>query len=86
MEEVTSLEGFVLKRNGELALWIPLEQGGEELVECSRGIAEVENGFLKIVIPEWLAGVLRIEEGDLVNVNNSNGKFNISSVSPRLVH
>jgi len=86
MEEVTSLEGFVLKRNGELALWIPLEQGGEELVECSRGIAEVESGFLKIVIPEWLAGVLRIEEGDLVNVNNSNGKFNISAVSPRLVH
>ena len=86
MEEVTSLEGFVLKRNGELALWIPLEQGGEQLAECSRGIAEVENGFLKIVIPEWLAGVLRIEEGDLVNVNNSNGKFNISAVSPRFVH
>jgi len=86
LNDIVSLEGPVVKRDGQLVLLIPLEEGGEELTECSRGISEVENGFLKIVIPEWLAGVLRIEEGDLVNVNNVNGKFNISAVSPRLVH
>ena len=41
---------------------------------------------LKIVIPEWLAGMLRIEERDLVYVNNLNGKFNISGVNPRPVN
>ena len=86
MEDVTSLEGPVLKKDGVLMLLIPLLEGGLELVECSRGIAEIEGDCLKIEIPEWLAGVLRVEEGDLVNVNNLNGKFNISPVSARPVH
>jgi hypothetical protein len=42
MNEVISLEGPVLKINGELALMIPLEAGGSELVDCSRGISTVE--------------------------------------------
>jgi hypothetical protein len=62
MDEELSLEGPVLRINGELMLLIPLEAGGAELMECSRGISEVQGEFLKIVIPEWLAGVLRIEE------------------------
>ena len=60
MEEVMSLEGPVLKINGELVLIIPLFAGGDELVECSRGISQVQGDFLKIVIPEWLAGMLRV--------------------------
>jgi len=75
MEEVTSLQGPVLKVNGELMLLIPLECGGSELVECSRGIGEVQGEYLKIVIPEWLAGLLRIDEGDLISVNNCGGKL-----------
>jgi hypothetical protein len=86
MEEVMSLEGPVLKINGELVLIIPLSAGGYELVECSRGISELQGEFLKIVIPEWLAGVLRIEKGDLVCVNNTDGKFHIMPSNPRPVH
>jgi len=86
MDEVLQLEGPVLKRDGKLMLLIPLEDGGAEFVECSRGISEVENGCLKIVIEEWLSGVLRVEEGDLVVISNTNGKFGIWAAAPRLVH
>jgi hypothetical protein len=86
MQEVMSLEGSVLKVKGELMLLIPLAEGGSELVECSRGISEVQGEFLKIVIPEWLAGMLRIEEGDMVCVHNTDGKFHINASSPRMVH
>lgn len=80
-----ALEGPVLKVNGELMLLIPLAEGGVELLECSRGISEVQGEFLKIVIPEWLAGILRIEEGDLVRVS-ADGALHISAASPRTVH
>lgn len=86
MDEVLSLEGSVLKVNGELLVLIPLEAGGSELVACSRGVSEVQGDFLKIVIPEWLAGMLRIEEGDAVCVSNIDGKFHIVASSPRPVH
>lgn len=85
MENGMALEGPVLKVNGELLLLIPLVEGGVELLECSRGISEVQGEFLKIVIPEWLAGILRIEEGDLVRVT-TDGTLHISAASPRTVH
>jgi hypothetical protein len=77
MEEV-SLQGPVLKLNGKLTLMIPLEDGGAEFVACSRGISEVEGPCLKITIPEWLAGMLRIDEGDIVCVSNWDGKLRIA--------
>jgi len=86
VENVMSLEGPVLKVKGELMLLIALADGGSELVDCSRGISEVQGEFLKIVIPEWLAGMLRIEEGDLVCVHNTDGKFHIKGSHPRLVN
>lgn len=86
MNEEMELEGPVLKVNGELMLLIPLETGGAELVESSRGISEVQGEFLKVIIPEWLADVLRIEEGDLVRVQKSNGKLNIQPREARLVN
>ncbi|MGB7285065.1 MAG: hypothetical protein WBE13_22585 [Candidatus Acidiferrum sp.] len=85
MENVMSLEGRVLKVMGELMLLIPLADGGSEMVECSRGISEVQAEFLKIVIPEWLAGLLRIEEGDLVCVQ-SDGKLHTRALHPEQVH
>ena len=85
-KEVMSLEGPVVKVNGQLMLLIPLAAGGDELVECSRGISEVEANVLKIVIPEWLAGLLRIEEGDLVCVHNGDDKFHIQPSNARPVH
>jgi hypothetical protein len=84
--EMISLVGPVEKRNSQLMLLIPLAEGGAELLACSQGISEVEGDYLKIAIPKWLAGALRIEEGDLVSVNNSRGKFNILPVSSRLVN
>ena len=84
--KVTSLEGPVIKKDGQLMLLIPLSEGGEELVACSRGISEVVDGCLKIVIQEWLAGILRIEEGDMVCVHNTDGKFHIQASNPRPVH
>ena len=86
MEEVKSLEGPVLKIDGELVLIIPLSARGDELMKCSRGISEVQGEFLKIVIPEWLAGMLRIEEGDLVCVEDADGRFHITPSNPRPVH
>jgi hypothetical protein len=86
MEEVMSLEGPVLKVNGELVLFIPLSAGGDELIELSRGISEVEGEFLRINIPAWLAAVLRIEEGDLVSVHKADGLFRIGPSGPRQVH
>ena len=86
MEEVMSLEGPVLKVNGELVLFIPLSAGGDELIELSRGISEVEGEFLRINIPAWLAAVLRIEEGDLVCVHKAGGLFRIGLSEPRRVH
>ena len=86
VEDEECLEGPVLKVNGQLMLLIPLGHGGSELVECSRGISEVQGDFLKIVIPEWLAGLLRIDEGDLVRVSNADGKLHIVSPNPRTVH
>jgi len=86
MKEVMSLEGPVLKVDGQLMLLVPLGSGGSELFECSRGISEIQGDFLKIVIPEWLAGMLRIEEGDLVCVHNGDDKFHIQPSNPRSAH
>ena len=85
MDEVTSLQGSVEKVDGKLILQIPLEAGDSEFIECSRGISEVEGDCLKIIIPEWLAGMLRIDEGSLVSVDNANGKFNIHPIDPKQV-
>jgi hypothetical protein len=84
MEE-TSMQGPVLMVNGKLTLMIPLEDGGAEFAACSRGISEVEGSCLKIAIPEWLAGVLRIDEGDIVSVSNWDAKLHIEPKQPRVV-
>ena len=76
MEE-TSLQGPVLLVNGKLTLMIPLEDRGSEHVACSRGISEGAGSCLKIAIPDWLAGMLRIDEGDIVRVSNWDGKLRI---------
>jgi hypothetical protein len=80
-----SLQGPVEKIDGKLYLRIPLKAGGDEFIECSRGVSEVEDGYLVVEINEWLAGLLRIEEGDLVSVSNTDGKFAITPINPRPV-
>ena len=51
-------------------------------MDCSKGISEVEGEYLKITIPEWLAGMLRISEGSIVSIDNENGKCNIRPANP----
>jgi len=84
MKEVMSLEGPVLKVDGQLMLLVPLDSGGSELMVCSRGISEVQDDFLKVVIPQWPADMLRIEEGDLVCVHNGDDKVHIQPSNSRL--
>ena len=45
----------------------------------------MEGEYLKIVIPDWLASKLGIQEGTLVSVNNANGKFNMQPIDPKFV-
>ncbi len=80
---VVSLTGPIEKIDGKLVLMIPLDAGGAGLVESSRGISTVDGQFLRIEIPEWIARKLRVVEGDLVNVDNRCGKFNITPVASR---
>ncbi|HLY63743.1 MAG TPA: hypothetical protein VKV95_23630 [Terriglobia bacterium] len=83
MSEVISLQGPLEKLDGKLVLLIPLKAGGNELIACCRSMSEVQGEHLKVVIPDWLVGKLRVEEGDLVSVDNVGGKFNIHPVNPR---
>ena len=85
MNEWTELQGPVLKVNGQLMLLVPLEDGGAEFVDCARGVSEVEGPHLKIAIPDWLAGMLRIDEGDIVCVSNWDGKLQIRPSEARSV-
>ena len=86
LENELYLEGPVLNIDGQLTLVIPLNVAGTDLIECPRGISEVNGDFLKIAIPQWLAGLLRIDEGDLVRVSNADGELHIVSPNPRVVH
>jgi hypothetical protein len=83
MDDITSLQGPVEKADGKLVLLIPLEAVGDQFMDCARSISEIEGEYLKIFIPEWLSGMLRIDEGSLVTVDNENGKLNIRPVSPQ---
>jgi hypothetical protein len=76
----TTLELLVLSLGGKLTLLIPLEAGGNELSECSRGISEIDGSNLKVTIPDWLADKLGVHEGSRVRVDNDGGKFNITAI------
>lgn len=82
MNNVTSLRGPIEKIDGKLRLLIPLTTNGDQFIECTRGISEIRGEYLRITIPEWLSGMLRIDEGGLVSIDNENGKFNIHPIEP----
>jgi hypothetical protein len=77
-----SIGGPVEEIDGVLVLRIPLDAGGRDLVECSRGIGHVRGDFLNVVIPGWLAEKLGLFPGSHVIVDNAGGKFNIRSDDP----
>jgi hypothetical protein len=75
-----SLEVRVEKMDGQLTLLIPLEAGGNELIECSRGIGEIAGEDLKVTIPDWLSDKMGLEEGSLVRIDNKDSKFNFTAI------
>jgi len=78
MNDYISLEGPLELINGQLVLQIPLSAGGDKLAQFAKGIGEVDDKYLNVIIQPWLAEQLRISEGSLVFVDNKNGKFNIT--------
>jgi len=62
--------------DGKMTLMVPMEEGGRELSECTRGIAGIEGKNLRIVLPDWLADKVGVQDGSLVEVDNEGGKFN----------
>jgi hypothetical protein len=78
MTDFVSLEGPLENIDGKLVLRIPLEAGGNKLALFARGIGEIENDYLKVIIQPWLAEKLRVSADSLVIVDNKNGKFNIT--------
>jgi hypothetical protein len=74
-----SLEVRVLKMDGKSTLLIPLEAGGNELIECSHGIGEIAGEDLKVTIPDWLSDKMGLEEGSRVQIDNKDGKFNFTA-------
>lgn len=85
MADITYLQGPVEKVDGKLVLSIPLSAGGDQFIECSKTISELNGEYLKITIPEWLAGMLRIDEGSMVSIDNKDGKLNIRPIDPQLL-
>jgi predicted RNA-binding Zn-ribbon protein involved in translation (DUF1610 family) len=81
-----ALTCLVKRVEGKLMIVIPLEDGGRHLVACARGISYVRDDALHVEIREWLSGVLRVEDGDMVTVDNTNGKFTICAVNARPIH
>jgi hypothetical protein len=74
----TPFEGLVEMFKDNLTLRIPLEEGGNKLVPFARRIGEVDDEYLNIIIPPWLAEKLNIKEGSLVLVDNQNNKLNFT--------
>lgn len=77
MPDYFCIEGPVEGVSGALVLRIPLETGGRQLIDCTRGIGRIEGDFLVVSIPDALAADLGITTGSLVAVDNEHGKFNI---------
>jgi hypothetical protein len=78
-----SIKGPVSKVGGKFTLLIPLGAGGNDLIKCSRGIAEIEGEDLKVTIPDWLADKMGLEEGSLVHVDNDESRFNITAIEAK---
>jgi hypothetical protein len=76
-----SLTGPVERVNGELTLRIPLHAGGAALARAAGRIGTVDEDFLNIVIKPWMAEQMGISEGSLVDIDNTDGQFNIRTVA-----
>jgi hypothetical protein len=69
-------------RDGKLVLLVPLDSGGKELIDCTRGIGNVEGDVLCISIPAWLAAKQGLEVGSFYVIWNDSGEFAMESLDP----
>ena len=75
-----SLLGPVERRGNDLVLRIPMEAGGDKLQSVTRTISYVENGNLVVVIPDWLAQKMQLDESSEVYLDDRWGKLNMARV------
>ena len=78
MSEIIYVEGPVEYIDGKLILRIPLEVGGDKLIDCAQGIGEIWGEELFVTIPDYVADEVGIQEGDLVQVDNRDNEFHIT--------
>lgn len=78
MEDFVSVKGPIESIDGKLMLRIPLDAGGEKLATFAHGIGEIDGEFLNVIIQPWLAEKLKVGVGNIVFVDNKNGKFIIT--------
>ena len=73
-----SLQGPVERRENRLVLRIPMDAGGDKLQVAARTTSIVEDGMLVVLLPEWLAQRMHLQEGTEVNIDDRWGKLNIA--------
>ena len=76
--DYVAVQGPVERRGNRLVFRVPLEEGGERLRLVATATSYVEDGNLVVVLPEWLAGRMRLDEGSPVYVDDRWGKLNIA--------
>lgn len=81
VDDFVAVEGPVERQGERLVLRVPLEAGGDKLRALTRAISFVEDGRLVVLLPEWLAERMQLEEGSAVHLDNRWGKLNIARLT-----
>ena len=77
-DKITHLAGPVEEdEQGRLVLRIPLYADGDEFIRCTRGISEIQEPCLVIILPPWLVKKLNLSDGSQVAIDNTDGEFNM---------
>jgi len=75
------LRARVQTLNGHLVVYVPLDRGGRQLASVTRGLSDIEGADLKIVIPEWLAQEIDVQDGTDISIDCQNGQFRLTRIT-----
>jgi hypothetical protein len=81
LNDYVALEGPVERRGDRLVFRVPLEAGGDRLRLVAKATSYEEDGNLVVVLPEWLAHRMQLDEGSAVHVDDRCGKLNIARLN-----
>jgi hypothetical protein len=81
LDEMMWVEGPVIELNGELILLITLASDCSGLATSS-ALSEC----MKVVIPDKVAEILRIETGDMVCLRSADGRFRLHALKAGVFH